>query len=94
MKDYFKNDKVSCLYTNNCKNKSNSFCKECSRNFNRVVRDWFEPNDEYNYFSKKLEQHKCNITDLKEDKIKEYSLKHTKLTEEEEDLLIDCFKDN
>ena len=47
MKDYFKSGKVICSFQNACANKSKSFCRECSRNFNIKLRDWFEPTENH-----------------------------------------------
>lgn len=91
MENYFKKDNVDCQYKNSCRNKSKSFCSECSRNFNRrVVRDWFDPTEEYNYILKKLSNDESNLSN---DEIDNYKLKFSELTEEEKNLLIDFVKD-
>lgn len=47
MENCFKSEKAFCCYENGCKNKSQSFCGECSRNLNKRIRDWFEPTKQY-----------------------------------------------
>lgn len=47
MENYFKSEKVVCSFKNACRNKSKSFCRECTRNFNIKFRDWFEPTEEH-----------------------------------------------
>lgn len=83
MKDYFKTNKVTCLYDNNCKNKSNNCCRECSRNISRIVRDWFEPKDEIKDLSKRFEEHKPNIDSFKKERVEEYKSRQCKLPKED-----------
>jgi hypothetical protein len=54
--DYFKNEKVVCNFEKACKNKSKVFCRECSRNFHVITRDWFNPTEEYKNLLKMIKR--------------------------------------
>lgn len=89
MENYFKAEKVFCRYETSCRNKSKSFCSECSRNFNRVVRDWFEPTEQYSDILNRMRDNQVQISE--ENKTGIYSLKSAKLPQEQESSLMDCF---
>lgn len=74
------------------KNKSKSFCSECSRNLNRKVRDWFEATEEYKDILNKMRPNKNKVS--KNDITGCYNLKFAELNKEEEDLLMTLFKED
>lgn len=53
---YFKSEKILCHVETACTNKSKGLCGNCSRNFNKKIRDWFEPTEDHRNLLKKIKR--------------------------------------